>query len=247
MQQPTIAQIAETILGEIPGKQAHIDEIVECAISSNRNLGMNADDFRLKLMSALASAVKKKDATLAKVVGKNGNPKKGPFKKGYYRVKRVVSGPSDQLPLPMPVDRSFLGKAGEYAVMSELLFYGFNVSLMAVDKGIDIVAESGGIYFHLQVKTATEQDGAWRFSIKTSSFDANHKGNTYYVFVLRAAASNMYIVLPSTHIDTQRKLGRIKGDDALSISISSPDKGKTWMLNRQDNVTPFRGAFWQIK
>lgn len=38
--------------------------------------------------------------------------------------------------------------------MSELLFFGFNASAMTVDDGIDVVANKGDSYFHIQVKTA---------------------------------------------------------------------------------------------
>ena len=69
------------------------------------------------------------------------------------------------------VDTGYFGKAGEHAVSSELLFWGYNVSSMAVDQGVDLVASKNGKYFHLQVKTATPQSqpngvSKYQFSVK---------------------------------------------------------------------------------
>lgn len=54
----------------------------------------------------------------------------------------------------MITDKAFLAKGGEYAVASELMFREFNVSIMVVDKGVDLVVEKNNKYFNIQVKTA---------------------------------------------------------------------------------------------
>lgn len=105
---------------------------------------------------------------------------------------------------------------------------------MIVDRGVDLVAEKNEKYFYIQVKAAYENDSAWKFTIKRSSFDVNHSSAMYYIFVLRSASGsgNTFVVVPSTHIDTLIKGRSIKGDSStLSIKISSSAKGREWRLN----------------
>ena len=247
MEPPKFIDIAEAILSEEPNKTAHIDRLADAAIATNRNMGMDRESIKSKLNSALAAAVKKQVTQFAKVPTDKGDIKNGPFRKGYYRLKIRRAIPIAKEQEAPKVDNLYAGKAGEYAVMSELLFWNFNPSLMTVDNGIDIVAEKNSTYYHLQVKTANESDGNWRFTIKTSSFEVHNKGATYYVFVLRHKQSNLFAVIPSSHIDIQRKHGIIKGEQQLSVVISTADKGKTWRINNKDNISLFMGAFGQIR
>ena len=69
--------------------------------------------------------------------------------------------------LPPQINTQYVGKAGEMAVFSELLFYGYNASIMSVDDGIDLVATKDGRFFFIQVKTAiSNNDKIPNFSIK---------------------------------------------------------------------------------
>ena len=51
------------------------------------------------------------------------------------------------------VEGGYIGKAGEHAVLSELLFLGYNAALMSVDVGVDIVATKNNEIYNIQVKT----------------------------------------------------------------------------------------------
>jgi hypothetical protein len=57
----------------------------------------------------------------------------------------------------------YIGQAGEYRVMSELLLRGFNPGISAVDNGWDILLENGN---KIQVKTARKNDG-YKFTFKS--------------------------------------------------------------------------------
>ena len=133
--------------------------------------------------------------------------------------------------------------------MSELLFWGFNASLMAVDTGIDIVASKDNLYHHLQVKTAARKDdGKFSFSIKSASFDVHDKNNTYYVFLMRYGNNNIYAVVPSSFLEVQRKVNVIKDNGvSLSLTISPDPRGKHYTLNGKANLTPFINNFGQIR
>lgn len=244
---PVLAAVHD-ILSEIPKREAHINEIAQKAVELNKNFAMTQDDFAKKISSALASSVKRKGSPFARVVGKKDLLGKIVYRKGMYRIKQVRIKTIDIVP-PPDVNTLFLGKAGEMAVMSELLFWGFNASLMSVDQGIDIVASKGEAYFHLQVKTATQRsDGKYFFSIKKKSFEANNTGKTFYIFLMRTTQqNNIYAIFPSSYLDIQCQAGGIKSSDSsISLTISADAKNKEFIMNGKQSVTMFINNFAQI-
>lgn len=72
------------------------------------------------------------------------------YKSGRYHKRKKVAPPQAGL-----LNSNYTGAAGECAVMSELLFNGYNVNRMMVDEGVDIVAVKENIYYYIQVKTTT--------------------------------------------------------------------------------------------
>ena len=148
------------------------------------------------------------------------------------------------------VSSQYTGKAGETAVISELLFYGFNASAMAVDDGIDVIAGKNNKYFHIQVKTSNQSDiGGFVFSIKKSSFVAKDSFQTFYIFVIRAMGDyryyNDYLILPSSQIRQLIEVGIIKDSPSLSIRVQIDRQGR-YILNAKQNVTISVNTFSQI-
>lgn len=92
----------------------------------------------------------------------------------------------------------YVGKAGEHAVLSELLFRGYNASLMSVDTGIDILATKESKVFSLQVKTRniSTRNNAYFFNVRIASFERSNAGGTFYVFILRKSSHLKYLILP---------------------------------------------------
>jgi hypothetical protein len=141
-----ILEVAKEILKPAGLKGLHVNAIAEEAARRNKTNTLSVEEFAKRLQTALANNLKLKTRkpSFAKVEGK----KKGVFKKGWYRVK-VERAPTAAAQIDPPqTDKAFTGKAGEYAVMSELLFWEFNASVMAVDDGIDVVASKDNKYFH---------------------------------------------------------------------------------------------------
>ncbi len=243
-----ILEVAFTILSEMKGKQGHVNDIAEQAVKRNLNLGLNQEELKNKLSSSLSSNIKRKNSIFSKVVSKKDSKGKPiSYKRGVYRLKRIKQPKAVTINIAPPVDNAFLGKAGEMAVMSELLFWGFNASLMVVDKGIDIIASKDNKFYHLQVKTSQQKaNERFGFTISTKSFDNNHSGNTYYIFVLRKPPQTIFAVIPSSHIITLRNRNIIKGIDNLSVSISILDNGRKYLLNSKDDITTFINNFGQI-
>lgn len=238
----TILQIAKDILTSAR-KEMHVNDIAAEAIKQNKNLGLPVEVLATRLSSALTANMDTKEPTFSKPLNKDGRPRKGMYRLKQKRIPSLVK--SAEAP---QVTTDFLGKAGEYAVMSELLFWGYNVSMMTVDQGIDLVASKDNRYHHVQVKTTAPADGNGTFSyqIKQKSFDANHGSAMWYVFVMRKEGNCEYAVLPSSHLHNLRSLGVIGGQN-LSVQIASIDKGKRYVMNGKDDISLFIGNFGIIK
>jgi len=101
------------------------------------------------------------------------------------------------------VEGGYIGKAGEHAVLSELLFRGFNASLMSVDVGIDVLAIKENKTFNIQVKTRniSKTHHAFFFNLRIASYERHNNGGTFYIFVLREHAKLDYLILPLNEIE----------------------------------------------
>ncbi len=202
-------------------------------------LGMDPDDFAKKLGTKLNANSKTKNPQFAKV----RNSKTGGYRQGTFRYK-------SQRPIVFAteapkVSSQFTGSAGEYAVMSELLFRGFNASKMTVDDGIDVVASLADKYFHVQVKTANEKAGAYLATIKTAAFQ--HASNVFYIVVLRTNAGmryvNDFVILQSGDIKKLILEGRLKEGNSISLRLSVD--GNRLMLNGSVDVSVHRNN-WDL-
>ncbi len=225
---------------------AHVSDIAKMLVERFPNISTPLDKLPDRLSAVLAADVKKTGgkAKFSKVKNKN----KG-FKRGVYRLKvrPVVTSKATEAP---SVSSQYTGKAGESAVISELLFYGFNASAMAVDDGIDVVASKDNKYFHIQVKTANKSDqGGFLFTIKKSSFTAKDSFQTFYVFVMRELGEhryfNDYLILPSSQIRQLVEVGVMKEGPSLSLRVQQDTRGR-YMLNAKQDVTISVNTFSQL-
>jgi len=96
----------------------------------------------------------------------------------------------------------FTGKGGEHLVCSELLFRGFNASIMSVDVGMDIVAVKDNQLFGIQVKTSNLNSfDTYVFDIRKVSFERHSNGNIYYIFVLHGEKKSNFLILPFHEVE----------------------------------------------
>lgn len=237
-----ILQVAKEIMQDNKSVM-HVREITDIAVKTNKNLGYSAEDFMDKLSSALAGHVKTQNSIFSKPTNKNGSKRRG-----YYRLKRTATAPIAPIPVIKAenVSTNYSGKGGEFAVAAELLFLGYNVSMMAVDEGIDLITEKNGKFNYVQVKTTVAEEGqnSFTFKVPEKQFQANSAYSPFYVFVMREGKSLNYAVIPFSHIALLRAQQIISGKD-LSIVIGCDAKHKEYKLNGQ-NINPFIGAFNQI-
>lgn len=131
---------------------------------------------------------------------KYGKNNKGKTVKTLYSlVKRRVLEPTPPPPgpgtgaidvEPCPESSSmYIGKAGEYAVMSELLLRGYNANEMTVDDGIDVIASKNNVVYYIQVKTSVLQPNMTVKvpAIKKRSYDHYIEANMRYIICIRLA------------------------------------------------------------
>lgn len=100
------------------------------------------------------------------------------------------------------IESGFTGKGGEHLVCSELLFRGFNASIMSVDVGMDIVAVKENQLFGIQVKTSNLNSfDTYVFDIRKVSFERHSNGNIFYIFVLHGEKKSNFLILPFHEVE----------------------------------------------
>lgn len=96
----------------------------------------------------------------------------------------------------------YVGKAGQIAVMAELAWRGYNVSIPEIDVGDDVFVlnDFNGKLSRIQVKTATGKElartkGAYscQFSINITHLNGSNSG-THYIFVCRCGKNWRFLI-----------------------------------------------------
>jgi hypothetical protein len=222
-----IIEIAQLVLKD--KKEMHFKDIAQQAMIIDNSLGADLEIVAKKVAQTLGAHItrhEKKPTAIFKRVS-NGI---GGFKSGIYTlIKRKPHSVPTPIPKPdpdNPMPTGFLGKAGEYGVFSELLYWGYNPAMMVVDHGVDIIASNNDQYFHIQVKTSNKNaNGGFNFKIKQDIFQAHDNSKTFYVFVVRHIVNNRqlsdYVILPSNlirHLIDSKVITSAK-DISFSITI----------------------------
>lgn len=147
------------------------------------------------------------------------------------------------------VEGGYIGKAGEHAVLSELLFRGYNAALMAVDIGVDILATKGSETFHIQVKTRniSKRHDAFHFNLRIVSFERHNAGKTFYIFVLRENRKPDYLILPLHEVEKaiEQEFVHVVGKGKLYRITITKREGKIY-LGRRDNEVSYYLNRWDI-
>lgn len=211
-------------------KEMHIDDIalyVSTSISEykdekieslkKRIIGVIANDLKRKVKG---KTVDNKDSVFIRV-----HNKKGGYKKGIYSVRPkkktkpvIISQPilpgfdeprfvekKKAIDVFNGLTTSHIGKGGEFAVVSELLFRGFNANIMTVDDGIDISASKKGKFYFIQVKTTSYKDEGFSVNVDKNSYSRYNDSNIFYVVVIRycreGVMSNQYLIFGAKDIE----------------------------------------------
>ena len=148
------------------------------------------------------------------------------------------------------VEGGFIGKGGEHLVCCELLFRGFNASIMSVDVGVDISAIKDSKFFGIQVKTARKNSSEiYNFHIRRKSFERFNQGNIFYILVLRDGINNSFLILPASEVEKKIKEGAIfavNNKTGYALSIKFRD-GKFYLGNKSHEMGYFLDNWNLIK
>ena len=206
-------------------KEMHVNDMAKLAAQQQFVSELTPEEIAAKLSAALSGNITrlKNRSLVTRVKNKSGGNKKG-----VYRLKNPSTPKLVRVDAPV-VETGFTGKAGENAVLSELLFRGYNASIMAVDQGIDIVASKAGKYFHIQVKTANGDDSRpYTATIRREAFQ--HASDVFYVIVMRRAQKqryvNDYLVLSSRDIHNYVRSGQLRDGATISLRLVVNSNGR---------------------
>lgn len=147
------------------------------------------------------------------------------------------------------IDSGFIGKGGEHYVTSELLFRGYNASIMSVDVGMDIIATKNNKLFSLQVKTSNlHKTNSYVFDMRKVSLTRDYAGNVFYVFVmLHPDNKKSAVVIDSARIDQlihSNAIKDIKTHDRFRVSLKIR-KNKIF-IGTLDNPIDYYWNNWDI-
>ena len=147
------------------------------------------------------------------------------------------------------ISTQYTGKAGEHRVVSELLFRGYNASIMDVDEGLDIVATKERNLYNIQVKTSNESKIWTHISdIRISSFEKHNRNNTYYIFVLRGKKTD-FLILPYHEIQKnidQENILVINKNTRYRVNIRVRED-KIYLGNKENEVSYYLNNWDLIK
>ena len=143
----------------------------------------------------------------------------------------------------------YIGKAGEHRVVSELLFLGYNASIMSVDEGLDIVATKDNKLFNIQIKTANvNKFNLYVYDIRKISFEKFDAGNTFYVFVLKGKETN-FLILSSIEVEKnikQKNILEVGHGKRYRINLSIRDE-KLYLGNKENDLSFYFNNWSLIK
>lgn len=110
----------------------------------------------------------------------------------------------------------YVGRAGQMAVMAELLWRGWNVALPEVDVGEDVfvVKDEGGDLWRVQVKTATakpQRKGySATFNVSLKQLGTLRTPDLVYIFAVRSAAGwQSFVIIDRNTLHREHELHHV--------------------------------------
>lgn len=175
----------------------------------------------------------------------NPNKEALPEKK---RLKQIEEEKEEEEKISL--ETGFTGKAGEHLVCSELLFRGYNASIMSVDSGMDIIATKNNKLFSIQVKTSNANAyDTYNFDVRKISFEKDYAGNTFYVFILKAKTDTKFLIIPLYEMEkkvSEKAIIYVQSYKKYRVKIDLRE-GKIYLGNRQHEMSYFLNNWELIK
>lgn len=210
------------------------------------------ESTKRKVNAILNREAKKPEGEFAKAK----NPKTKKDRKGVYKIRpkkkdiKIIPEPVQVRPdiVEIPIEEKeqplnlYKGKAGEYAVMAELLFRGYNVNNMAVDDGIDVVASKNNLFYYIQVKTTDiKQNNTISARIDWKRYSDYIGNQMRYIIVIRCKIknieTNVFFKFTNEQIDQliyEKKVKRSTISDNILIKIEiDPNTGDSYIYDEK--------------
>ena len=130
----------------------------------------------------------------------------------------------------------YRGRAGQLAVMSELLWRGWNVAIPQVDVGDDIfvVEDERGTFYHVQVKTATGTDRSYgcsgQYTFPTGQLRTPQTPDLIYVLTVRFQGEWAdYLVLSRRTLLSQHETANVGtvSESGVTLTVQFRPQGVT--------------------
>lgn len=200
-------------------KPLHVKEITRIAIESGI-LETDGATPENTMIARLATDVKSKKDSSDFIKTAPATFALNPSKQQLKNTEKIIEA-EKEAEEKIIIESVFTGKAGEHLVCSELLFRGYNASIMSVDIGMDIAATKDNKLFSIQVKTANlNKYNTYNFDVRKISFERQQSGNIFYIFILKGE-KNQFLILP--YYEMERKVHE--------KAILEINKGKNYRVN----------------
>ena len=197
------------------------------------------------LINPEQAEIEKEVEALIKTDKKLGDESRLKYSKNKYSMRKPIAPPKEALQ-----KTEYIGRAGECAVMSELIFRGYNANRMMIDEGVDVIAVKDNIYYYIQVKTTFLKNGKVQCQIDFDRFNQYRGAQIRYIIVARYMKNeeerNMFFVLTPEKIDDAIYLHCIKKTDkGVNIKIKFDERTGCPMLydEKEMNLSPNMNRF----
>lgn len=221
-----------------------VDEIVAKVVDDKNNQGKAPEGLRAILGRVLYQNSESRKPLVLRPKNNRGGKKSMTYKlnsAGKEMLRPNIATFSVDLPT------QWTGAAGEHATAAFLLFSGYNVSRPAADVGVDLIAEKGGKYWAIQVKTTFLRDGKASFKITKDAFERTEKLGMLYVFVIKTIEGNDldFIILPYHRIAESKSMQPYAAK-GKTIVVTVERKAGRYYFDGAD-VNYFTNAFDKIE
>lgn len=166
------------------------DQLLSYVLNLGKKIGKRPTVFDIRRDGKYSEVI------FNKRFGRNGIQRA--YEQATNEFKKAPIAEEKEASLPdFPNKPLFWGRAGETYVVAELMYRGFNASLLPVDLGVDVLGIKDTKTFYFQVKNISfDKVSSRTIPITTSSFSKNQSSNMFYVFILQRGQKKNLLFLP---------------------------------------------------
>ena len=252
----TYAEVKDVIVNAVLSKKdgMTVSEVIEetAKVLKLDSVLLSSPDDRKSLESLVKSVLHTEPSNATGFISVCTKKRKG-AKQYKLRQAKVKAPQNRQKPDTDTDDTNYIGKAGEFAVLAELIARGYNANNMAIDEGIDIVASKDNVFYYIQVKTTyVDTGGRVCIHIPVVNYKRVESNNAIYIIALRECIGSFrYFIFHQYEIEAHIINGYIERTEAnINIKIAYDEitnqpflyngKNRTTARSHQAEITNFK-------